>query len=213
MTRSTLARWVVRERRLIAILGPFVLISAVGLAWIFLSQRDPARYVATLDSLPLPPTWEVVRTDARGDFLYPTRVTRYYLVEADPERAVGIVKEAMRVAGFEIYTRSIAVGPCDPHPLDSVVVSCPRKVIDDCHANGPGGPISCVVQAFRRIPADPERLDRLYASLSPRGSTMDYGPGASPRYFQRPQPRTRRDHRRPQRSAVLLELAHPAADR
>jgi hypothetical protein len=186
MTRSTLASWVLRERRLIAILGPFVLISAVGLAWMFLSQRDPAPYVATLDRLPLPPTWDVVRTDARGDFLYPTRATRYYLVDADPEEAVAILKDAMRAAGFEIYTPSISLGPCDPHPFDSAVISCPTKVIDDCHANGPGGPISCVVKAFRRIPADPKHLERLYASLSPRGSTIDYGPSASPRYVNDP---------------------------
>jgi hypothetical protein len=42
------------------------------------------------------------------------------------------------------------------------------------------------VQAFRRIENDPEHLERLFASLSPRGSTLDYGPGASPRYVSDP---------------------------
>jgi hypothetical protein len=185
MIRPTLASWVVRERRLIAILGPFVLISAVGLAWMFVSQRDPARYVATLDSLSLPPTWDVLRTNARrGDILYPSRATRYYVVEADPEHSVSILKDAMQAAGFEIYIQDASADWCDPHPFDSVVVSCPTKVIDNCHENGPGGPTSCIVQAFRRIPTDPKRLEHVYASLSPRGSTIDYGPGASPRYVQ-----------------------------
>ena len=187
MTRSTLAEWVARERRLFAILGPFVLVSAVALAWMFFAQRDPAQYVATLDSLPLPPTWDVMSTKPRrGDLLFPTQAIRYYLVEADPGAAVEILKDAMKAAGFEIYTRVAPADWCDPHPLDSISVACATKVIDNCRENGPGGPISCNVQGFRRIENDPEHLERLYASLSPRGSTLDYGPGASPRYVSDP---------------------------
>jgi hypothetical protein len=92
----------------------------------------------------------------------------------------------MRAAGFEIHVRMASADGCDPHPFDSVLVSCATKVVDDCRENGPGGPISCWVQAFRRIPADPDQLERLYANLSPPGSTIDYGPSASPRYVQDP---------------------------
>jgi hypothetical protein len=115
-----------------------------------------------------------------------TRATRYYLVGADPEDAVTALKDAMKAAGFEIYIRTASSDWCDPHPLDSIVVACPTRVIDDCRANGPGGPISCFVEAFRRVDGDPDHLEDLFAGLSPRGSVLDHGPDASPRYLSDP---------------------------
>jgi hypothetical protein len=175
-----------RLRPLIAVIAGWLVLASACSAWVFLSREDPARYVATLDALPVPSTWEVVRTDAQRDLLFPPRADRYYFVDADPEDAVTVLKDALKVAGFEIYTHAASADWCDPHPLDSIAVPCPTKVIEDCRANGPGGPISCYVEAFRRIDADPRHLEDLFASLSPRGSTIDYGPGASPRYVSDP---------------------------
>jgi hypothetical protein len=175
-----------RIRWLVAIIGACLLLPAGCTAWLFLSLGDPAPFVATLDALPVPQTWEVVRTYTQRDFIMGTRADRYYFVDGDPQDAVPTLKNAMKAAGFEIYISVAASDWCDPHPLDSIVVPCATKVIEDCRENGLGGPISCRVEAFRRIAADPQHLEDLYASLSPRGTTVDYGPGASPRYLSDP---------------------------
>jgi hypothetical protein len=105
MTRSTADRRKLRLRWLVVILGGILLIPVACTAWVVLSPEDPARYVATLDTLPVPPTWEVVRTYTQRDFIMGTRADRYYLVDADPEDAVTALKDAMKAAGFEIYIR------------------------------------------------------------------------------------------------------------
>ena len=174
------------NRWLFAILGVLLLIPAACTAWVVLSPEVPARYVATLDALPVPPTWEVVDSRTQRDFIMRTRADRSYLVDADPEDAVKVLKDAIRAAGFELYTSVAEADWCDPQPLDSIPVPCAAKVHEDCRANGTGGPISCFVRAFRRLATDAEHLERIYASISPRGSTVDYGPGASPRYLTDP---------------------------
>ena len=125
-------------------------------------------------------------SSAYEGFLSQTRATRSYLVDADPEDAAEVLKRAMRAAGFEIYTRVASSDWCDPQPFDSTSVTCATRVIEECRDNGSGGPVSCWVEAFRRIDPDPEHLEHLYANLSPRGSTVDYGPTASPRYISDP---------------------------
>jgi hypothetical protein len=185
MAPTTAPRRVPRFRWLIALLG-ILLVPATCTAWVFLSPEDPARYVDTLDALPVPPSWQVMRSDTQRDPFLGTWALRSYFVESDPVDAVAGLKDALRAAGFQIHVNVAAPNWCDRGPFDSVVDGCPTKVIEECRPNGSGGPIRCTVEGYRRIDADPQRLEHLYATLSPRGTTLDYGPGASPRYVSDP---------------------------
>src|SRR5258705_13388697 len=85
---------------LFAVLGVLLLIPISCTAWVVLSPEDPARYVATLDALPIPPTWEIVDRHTQRDFIMGTRADHSYLVDADPEDAVVVLKDAIEAAGF-----------------------------------------------------------------------------------------------------------------
>ena len=163
-----------------------LIVAASCVTLVSLLPADPAPYLATLDALPVPPSWQIVRTYAQREIFMGSRADRYYFVDADPADAVPSLKDAMRAAGFEIHVPVAPSDWCDPQPLDSIVVACAAKVIEPCSENGPGGPITCHVEGCRRIDADPQHLEDLFASLSPRGTVVDYGPGASPRYVSDP---------------------------
>jgi len=149
-------------------------------------SRDPAAHVAALDELALPAGWDVLRTDVQRGPLFGPRAIRYYLVDAEPVDAADVLKEALLAAGFELYYAPVPGGGCALDPHDSGHPTCGNVVTRDCQTNGPGGPVSCYIEAYRRIDADPDRLEDILASVSPRGSTMDYGPAASPRYVRDP---------------------------
>jgi hypothetical protein len=146
---------------------------AACVAWVVLSREDPARYVATIDQLPVPATWEVIDRHTTNDLFFGTRADRYWLVDGDPPEAFVTARDFVRAAGFLIYVPSAEFDWCDPHPLDSVVVPCPLKEINACRTNGPGGEMSCFLEAFRDLPSDPEHLERLYMSFSERGTLHD----------------------------------------
>jgi hypothetical protein len=155
-------------------------------AWIY-AARDPAPHAAALDAVPLPPTWEVIRSDDTRRFIGPVRADRYYLVDADPVDAVLVLKEALRAAGYNIYYPYGAPRGCDPDAAALGQIRCgSNSITEDCLSNGPGGPITCVVEGYRRVDADPQHLEWLFASLAPRGSIVDHGPEASPRYVSDP---------------------------
>jgi hypothetical protein len=166
----------------VVVLG-VLLLPVACTAWV-LGSRDPSRYVATLDELQVPSGWEVVRTDAQ-QFLV-VRALRSYLVDAEPVDAVSVLKSALLAAGFQIYYPPVPRGGCAMDPQDSDHPTCGNAVTRDCESNGPGGPISCYVEAYRRIDADPEHLEDVLASVAPPGSTVDYGPHTSPRFVKDP---------------------------
>jgi hypothetical protein len=151
-----------RIRRRWLVLGLAVLVAlplaipASIVAWLFLSAEDPAPYVATLDSLNPPPTWEVVHTQSVRSFLG-SRATRSYLVDAEPTDIAPVVEEVLRSAGLEIYDQDAPA----------------------CRENGSGGPVSCTVEAFRWLRADPSLekaiVERVLVNVSPRGETFDVG--------------------------------------
>jgi hypothetical protein len=173
-----------RPRWPLALLGALLLPVACT-AWAFVS-RDPARYLAMLDELRLPQGWEVVRTDADRMPLFGPRAVRYYLVDADPVDAAPVLKQALSDAGFEIYYSPVPGGGCAMDPQDSSHPTCGNAVTKDCSSNGPSGPISCSIEGYRPTDSDREHLEDLFVSVSPRGSTVDLGPGASPRYVRDP---------------------------
>jgi hypothetical protein len=146
---------------------------------VFLAPEDPAPYLATIEALPVPPAWEVVHTQALRD-LMGSRADRYYLVDADPQAIAPVVEDVLRSAGLEVYDRVAPSDWCDQRPIGATpAVVCPRQEIPTCRENGPGGPVSCTVQAFRWLSMqsslEASMLERLFVSVSPRGDGFDVG--------------------------------------
>jgi hypothetical protein len=149
-------------------------------AWFFLASEDPAPYLGTIDALPVPSAWEVVHTQTLRDALFGSRADRYYLVDAEPEDIAPVAEDVLRSAGLEIHDRVASSDWCDQRPIGATpAVVCPRKEIPTCNENGPGGPVSCSVQAFRWLSMESSleasMLERLYVSVSPRGDVFDVG--------------------------------------
>jgi len=167
--------------------GIALLIPVACGAWLFASN-DPKPYVEALDELDLPPDWVVAATDANPRLLFGPRAIRTFLVDADPVDVVPILKEAFADAGYGIYPLLDTPSRCIPSPdATAPIPGCSLNVLnEDCRSNGPDGPITCWVEGYRRVDDNPEHLEDLYASVSPRGSTLDYGPGHSPRYATDP---------------------------
>lgn len=170
----------IRLRWLIAALALILALPAACTAWFFLAAEDPAPYLATIDALPVPPAWEVVHTQTLRDPIFGSRADRYYLVDAEPEEIAPVVEDVLRSAGLEIYDPVASSDWCDQRPIGATpAVVCPRKEIPTCRENGPGGPISCTVQAFRWLSMEPSleasMLERLYISVSPRRDFFDVG--------------------------------------
>jgi hypothetical protein len=163
-----------RRRWLLATLAFTFALPAACTAWFFLAPEDPAPYLATIDSLTVPPAWEVVHTQALRSFMG-SRADRYYL-DAEPKEIDPVVQDVLRSAGLEIYTPVAPSDWCDQRPIGATpAITCPRKEIDACRENGPGGPVSCTVQAFRWLSLDPPLLERLFVSVSPRRDFFDVG--------------------------------------
>lgn len=169
-----------RRWRLLALLAVVIALPAGCAAWWFLSPEDPAPYLATLDALPVPPTWEVAFTQTLRGPIFGSRVDRYYLVDADPEQIAPVVGEVLRSAGLEIYDWVASSDWCDQRPIGATPpVVCPRKPIPACHENGPGGPVSCTVQAFRWLSMQPtleaSMMERLFVSVAERADSYSVG--------------------------------------
>jgi hypothetical protein len=86
----------------------------------------------------------------------------------------------LRAAGLEIYDWVAPDDWCDQRPIGATPpVVCPRKAIPACHENGPGGPFSCTVQAFRWLTMQPtleaSMLERLLVTVTERRDSFDVG--------------------------------------
>jgi hypothetical protein len=165
----------------------FVLAFAIVLAvpfvfvgwFLFVAPADPAPYLARIESLEVPPTWEVVHTQALRSFLG-SRAERYYLVDAEPADIAPVVEDVLRSAGLEIYDEVAPSDWCDQRPIGATpAITCPRKPIPTCRENGAGGPVSCWVQGFRWLSSasslEASVLERVDVSVSPRGDSFDVG--------------------------------------
>jgi hypothetical protein len=176
--RPTTAGRGISVKRLVAIVVVVSFVPALIVAWFILWPANPARFVAIIDSLPVPATWEPVHTYERGPgFLVRTEARRYYLVDADSEDLVQRAKDVVTAAGFSVYVDTESPGWCDDDFGDGMSAICPTKVRDDCRVDFIGGPADCSVRAYRELEAEPQSLDQLRISLSPRGTTFDFGDG------------------------------------
>jgi hypothetical protein len=133
-----------------------------------------------IDALPVPPAWEVVHTQTLRDPIFGSRADRYYLVDAEPEDIAPVVEDVVRSAGLEIYDPVASSDWCDQRPIGATpAVVCPRKEIPTCHENGPGGPVSCTVEAFRWLSMEASleasTLEHLRVSVAPRSGVFDVG--------------------------------------
>ena len=167
-------------RWLAAALAVVIGLPAAFVVWLLLVvPADPAPYVATIESLQVPPSWEVVHTEALRSFMG-SRADRSYLVDAEPEEIAPVVETVLRSAGLEIYDRVASSNWCDNRPPGATpAITCPRKPIPTCRENGSGGPVSCSVQAFRWLSMNQSLensiLERVLVNVSPRGDTFDVG--------------------------------------
>jgi hypothetical protein len=169
----------IRRRWFVVAFAVMLALPASCVAWFVLAPEDPAPYLATIESLPVPQTWEVVHTQALRSFLG-SRADRYYLVDAEPEDIAPVVEDVLRSAGLEIHDRVASSDWCDQRPIGATpAITCPRKEIPTCRENGEGGPVSCTVRAFRWLSMgsslETSMLERLSISVSPRGEVFDVG--------------------------------------
>lgn len=169
-----------RLRWVVLAFGILLAVPFVFVGWfLFVAPADPTPYLARIESLQVPPTWEVVHTQALRSFLG-SRADRYYLVDAEPEDIAPVVEEVLRSAGLDVYDQVASSNWCDQRPIGATpAITCPRKPIPTCRENGTGGPVSCRVEAFRWLSMTPSLessiLERVYVSVSPRGDIFDVG--------------------------------------
>jgi hypothetical protein len=125
--------------------------------WLTFGYDNGTRHVATLDSLPLPDSWEIVHTKTVGTFPLGSHADRWYLVDSEPVDTAALVKDALQSAGWTIETRLLSSG----------------THIEDCRA-APGGPVECTVAAHRRGATNDEWFERITISMAAKGRGLAY---------------------------------------
>ena len=95
----------------------------------YLVATDPAPYERVISELRFPAAWVVPHADVeQRSLLFGSHVTRFYLVDADPDDTAPVVERVVSEAGF---TLDRSYGPT-------------------CHRNPSAGPIeTCTVAALR----------------------------------------------------------------
>jgi len=139
---------------------------------------DPAPFLATIEALPVPSTWEVVHTQTQRDYLLGSRVDRYYFVDGEPQEVAPVVQQVLRSSGLEIFFPDYDTDRCDtPSPGARPAASCPVTRSGTCQEIASAGPVSCHIVAFRWLSQEPPLLERLFVYVSPRGGSVDIGVG------------------------------------
>ena len=108
------------------LLVAYAAIVAVGVAVSigYLVATDPAPYGRVLGELRFPDAWTVPHADVEHrTFMYGgSRMTRFYLVDADPAETATVVERVVTDAGFSVDRRW---GPtCLRNPSDGPIESC-----------------------------------------------------------------------------------------
>lgn len=112
---------------------------------------DPEPHRAVLDELQIPDAWELAHEEIVQNIppiAAASRVTRYYLVDADPTEVVVPAERMFVEANFTIEVQRAPRNWCDT-PETAVPVICPEKVMEPCSTNGPTGPTTCYFYASR----------------------------------------------------------------
>ena len=118
----------VTARRLVLVAFIAVVVTLVGMTVAYAATKtDPARALALLDRLDIPPSWQFAHAETVRGVILLSRVERFYLVKADPEQVAGEARAMVAAAGL---------------PFDQ---GGPK----DCRTNGPGGPMSCWIPAHQ----------------------------------------------------------------
>ena len=168
---------------LAAVVSLIVLLAAAAL----LRPSEGDRLLPTLDSLPVPATWETVDTTViDGDFLIKARATRSYFVDADPIDAVPAAKQIAEAAGFIVRPRVLSLDGCkDSFPPAAMDGPCGPVVADECPSTNGGLPNQCIVEALRWHD-EGERIQRLWVVLDHRGNGLTIGNGEDRHYVNDP---------------------------
>ena len=97
----------------------------------YLMATDPSPYERVLGELRFPEAWLVPHADVeqRAILLGGARMTRFYLVDADPADTASVVEQVVTAAGFTI-DRSWGQ-TCHPNPSDGPIESCTVAAIRD----------------------------------------------------------------------------------
>jgi hypothetical protein len=126
----------------------------ITVALVFMLRSfDPEPHRAVLDELQIPDSWELAHEEIVRNIPpidAPSRVVRYYLVDAEPTELVRPVNSILAEAGFSTEIRRAPSDWCDsPWHSGQGSAPCPEKVIAPCSTNGPGGPTTCRLYASR----------------------------------------------------------------
>lgn len=172
------------RRRAVSLILVLLIVPAGCGLWLTFGYDNGTRHVATLDSLPLPETWEVLHTKTVGAIPLGAHADRKYLVDSEPVDTAALVKDALQSAGWTIEKRFVSTG----------------NHIEDCRA-APGGPVECTIAAYRRRALTDEWFERISILMAARGRGLTYFVGNDGFQVQDPE-----------RSAVRIS-AHTASDR
>jgi hypothetical protein len=118
------------SRTLMLVLGAMIvtpLVAVIG----YLVATDPSPYERVLGELRFPEAWLAPHADVeqRAILLGGARMTRFYLVDADPAVTASVVEQVVTAAGFTI-NRSWGQ-TCHRNPSDGPIESCTVAAIRD----------------------------------------------------------------------------------
>jgi hypothetical protein len=116
-------------------------------AWLgYQAATDPAPYARALHELTFPAEWASPHADVEERSIFNgSRVTRFYLADADPQQTALVVQRVVTEAGFA---------------LD-------RSGRETCYRNGSDGPTTCTIPAIR------DRI-HLWIVVFDRGQRVSY---------------------------------------
>jgi hypothetical protein len=123
-------RKTLRPGRTLLVAYATIVAVAVAVSIGYLVATDPAPYGQVLGELRFPDAWTVPHADVEHrTFMYGgSRMTRIYLVDADPAATATVVERVVTSAGF---TLDRSHGGCHRNPSDGPIESCTVAAVRD----------------------------------------------------------------------------------
>lgn len=118
------------RRTLLVVFGATIVVPLMAVIG-YLAATDPSPYERVLGELRFPEAWLVPHADVeqRAILLGGARMTRFYLVDADPADTASVVEQVVTAAGF---TMDRSYGQtCHRNPSDGPIESCTVAAIRD----------------------------------------------------------------------------------
>jgi hypothetical protein len=128
-------RKTLRPGRTLLVAYPAIVVVVVVVVAVLLGYQvatDPSPYGRVLDELRFPDAWVVPHADVEQRALFlngGSRMTRFYLVDADPAETASVVEQVVTAAGFTL-DRSWG-STCYRNPSDGPIESCTVAAIRD----------------------------------------------------------------------------------